>query len=196
MINNNENEINTGHYNFTDKNIFAQSLIHLINLYLPKNFIGVEIGTGFGTTACMIAQHCPNIQKLYTIDPYMPYTTSWVGEGTPFGEKEIDNAKIIAKHNIQFSGFKEKIELVELESKNALSMFKNESIDLLFYDSTQTIEIAYEDLGNWYKKIKTGGIVSGHCWKFLQDAILKFKNEIDSESILSIHDDVWTWIKK
>jgi predicted O-methyltransferase YrrM len=196
MINNKHNEINTGQYSFTDKNIFAQSLIHLINLYLPKNFIGVEIGTGFGTTACMIAQHCPNIQKLYTIDPYVPYTTSWIGEGIPFGEKEIDNAKILAKHNIQFSGFKEKIELVELESKHALSMFDNESIDLLFYDSAQTIEIAYEDLSNWYKKIKIGGIISGHCWKFLQDAILKFKNEIDSDSILSIHDDVWTWIKK
>ena len=196
MSNKKENKIDTGPYSFTDKTLFGQSLIHLINLYLPKNSIIVELGTGFGTTACRIAQHSPNIKKLYTIDPYVPYTTSWVGEGIPFGEKEIDNAKVIAKHNIQFSGFKEKIELIESGSDYALSMFDDESIDLLFYDSTQTIEIAYKDIYKWYKKIKTGGIISGHCWKFLQDGILKFKNEVDPENTLSIHDDVWAWIKK
>lgn len=196
MTNNKQNKINTGFYNFTDKNIFGQSLIHLINLHLPKNSTIVELGTGFGTTVCMLAQHCSNIKKIYTVDPYLPYTTSWVGDNIPFGEKEIDNARVIAKHNIQFSGFKEKIELIELESSHALSMFNNESIDLFFYDATQTKKIAYEDIKKWYKKIKTNGIISGHCWKFLQDEILKFKNNTDPESILSIYDDVWAWIKK
>ena len=196
MTNNKQNKINTGPYNFIDKNIFGQSLIHLINLSLPKNSIIVEIGTGFGTTACMIAQHCPNIEKLYTVDPYLPYSTSWTGDETPFGEKEIDNAKVVAKHNIKFSGFEKKIELVELESDYALSMFDDESIDLFFYDATRTTEIAYKDISKWYKKIKTNGVISGHCWKFLQNGILEFKNNIDSESILSIHDDVWAWVKK
>jgi predicted O-methyltransferase YrrM len=195
-MNNKENKINTGPYTFTDKNIFGQSLIHLINLYLPKNSIVVEIGTGFGTTACMLAQHCPNIKKIYTIDPYLPYTTSWVGDGIPFGEKEIDNLRIVAKHNIDFSGYKEKIELIKLKSKSALSMFDNESIDLLFYDATQTVDIAYTDIYEWYKKIKRKGIISGHCWNLLKDGILKFKSEIDNESSLSIYDDVWAWVKK
>ena len=195
-MNNKENKINTGPYIFTDKNIFGQSLIHLINLYLPKNSIVVEVGTGFGTTACMLAQHCPNIKKIYTIDPYLPYTTSWVGDGIPFGEKEIDNLRIVAKHNIDFSGYKEKIELINLKSKSALSMFDNESIDLLFYDATQTVDIAYTDIYEWYKKIKRKGIISGHCWNLLKDGILKFKSEIDNESSLSVYDDVWAWVKK
>jgi hypothetical protein len=117
MNNKKQNKIDTGPYFFTDKNIFGQSLIHLINLYLPKNSTIVELGTGFGTTASMFAQNCPNIKKIYTVDPYLPYTTSWVEDGIPFGEKEIDNAKIIAKHNFDFSGFKEKIELELLEKE-------------------------------------------------------------------------------
>ena len=196
MSNNKKNEIETGFYNFIDKNIFGQSLIHLINLNLPKDSIIVEVGTGYGTTTCMIAQHCPNIKKIYTIDPYTPYTTSWVETGNPFGEKEVDNAKIIAKHNIKFSGLKEKIELINSTSNSALSMFDNESIDLLFYDATQTVEIAYQDLFNWYKKIKIKGIISGHCWGLLNAGILKFKNTIDSDSVLSVYDDVWVWQKK
>lgn len=196
MNNKKENKIETGFYNFTDKNIFGQSLIHLINLYLPKNSIIVELGTGYGTTMCMIAQHCPNIKKIYTIDPYMPYITSWVGNNNPFGEKEVDNAKIIAKHNIEFSGFKEKIELINLTSDSALSIFDDESIDLFFYDATQTLEITQKDINDWYKKIKTNGIVSGHCWNLLQGAVLDFKKDVSQDSTLSIYDDVWAWIKK
>jgi hypothetical protein len=196
MNNNEENKINTGFYNFTDKNIFGQSLIHLINLYLPKNSIVVELGTGYGTTACMIAQNCPNIKKTYTVDPYMPYTTSWAEGNTPFGEKENDNSKIIAEHNIKFSGFKEKIEMIKLKSDVALQMFDDDSIDLLFYDATQTLEIAYQDFSKWYKKIKTNGIISGHCWSYLQDAIINFKKDLNQDSTISIHDNVWAWIKK
>ena len=196
MKNEKQNKIDTGPYFFTDKNIFGQSLIHLINLYLPKNSIIVELGTGFGTTASMIAQNCSNVKKIYTVDPYLPYTTSWVEGGIPFGEKEVDNAKIIAKHNFEFSGFKEKIELIDLTSDSALSMFDDESIDLLFYDATQTVEIAYSDIYKWYKKVKRKGIVSGHCWNLLKDGILKFKNNIDNEATLSIYDNVWAWVKK
>jgi hypothetical protein len=196
MNNNKENKIDTGFYSFTDKNIFGQSLIHLVNLYLPKNSTIVELGTGYGVTASMLAQNCPNIKKIYTVDPYMPYTTSWVENNNPFGEKEMDNAKIIAKHNIRFSGFEEKIELINLTSNSALSMFDDESIDLLFYDATQTLKIAYKDINDWYKKIKINGIISGHCWKLLQNAILDFKKDINQESMLSVYDDVWAWIKK
>ena len=196
MSNNKQNKIDTGFYNFTDKNIFGQSLIHLINLYLPKNSTIVELGTGFGTTSSMIVQNCLNVKKIYTVDPYLPYTTSWVEGGIPFGEKEVDNAKIIAKHNFEFSGFKQKIELINLTSDSALSMFDDESVDLLFYDATQTVEIAYSDIYKWYKKVKRKGIVSGHCWNLLKDGILKFKNNIDNETTLSIYDDVWAWIKK
>jgi len=196
MSNDKKNKIDTGFYNFTDKNIFGQRLIHLINLYLPKDSTVVELGTGFGTTASMIAQNCPNVKKIYTVDPYLPYTTEWVGEGNPFGEKEIGNAKMIAEHNVKFSGFKDKIELINLTSDSALSMFDDESIDLFFYDATQTTEIAYKDIYQWYKKIKRKGIVSGHCWNLLKDGILKFKNTIDSETTLSIYDNVWAWTKK
>jgi predicted O-methyltransferase YrrM len=190
------NEIDTGFYNFVDKNIYGQSLIHLINLYLPKNSTIVEVGTGAGTTVCMLAQHCPNIKKIYTVDPYIPYTTTWVENNDHFGKKEVDNLKILAKHNIKFSGFQEKIELINLKSDLALSMFDKESIDLLFYDATQSLEITHKDISNWYKKIKTDGIISGHCWNILQDAILNFKKNVDQDIIISVYDDVWAWIKK
>ena len=195
MNNKIKNDIDTGFYSFVGKDIYAQSLIHLINLYLPKNSIMVEVGTGYGQSSCMIAQHCQNINKIYTIDPYLPYTTSFE-ISTSFGKKEVDNVKIISEHNIRFSGVAEKINLLTVDSKSALLQFDEDSIDLLFYDATQSSSVAFNDISSWYKKVKSNGIVAGHCWSLIKDSVLKFKNSIDNNNILSVHDDVWAFIKK
>jgi len=185
--------INTGFYQFTSKDLFGQSLIHLINLYLPKNSIAVEIGTGQAQTACMLAQSCSNIKKLYTIDQYIPYENT--NGPAPVGEKEIDYLKIIAKHNIEFSGVKEKIELIELDCISSLKMFDDNSLDLIFYDINLDYDTTLEHLSKWYKKLKPNGIFSGHCWDVLQAPVLNFKNDINNNNLLSIYDNVWTWIK-
>ena len=186
--------IDSGFYTFIGKEIYAQSLIHLINLYLPKKSIMVEAGTGFGQTPCMIAQNCTNIETIYTIDPYLPYK-ALSDDSVFFGKKEIDNAKIIAKHNIEFSGFKEKIKSIELDCLSAISMFDDESVDLFFYDAAKSSSSATVELSAWYKKIKPGGIVSGHCWELIKDGILKFKNNVNNQNVLSVHDNVWAFIK-
>jgi predicted O-methyltransferase YrrM len=191
---NNDENIETDFYQFTSKEIFGQSLIHLINLYLPKDSIVVELGTGYGQTACMIAQQCKDIKTIYTIDPYLPYKTSF-NPNDNFGKKEVENAKLVAKHNIEFSGSKDKIKLIVEDCKTAISNFKNNSIDLLFYDASRNDDATNEDLLMWYKKIKTGGIISGHCWNELRNGIIRFKNEINNKNRLSIYDNVWVFKK-
>jgi SAM-dependent methyltransferase len=192
--NNTYDNIDSGFYIFGGKEIYAQSLIHLINLYLPKNSTVVELGTGYGQTACMIAQLCPTVKTIYTVDPYLPYRTFFKDNGF-FGKKEVENAKMIAKHNIEFSGFQEKIKLIDSDCLSSISMFEDESIDLLFYDATQSSNSALSDLSSWYGKVKPGGIISGHCWELLKNGIEKFKYNIKNENHLSIHDDVWAFIK-
>jgi predicted O-methyltransferase YrrM len=191
---NNDKDVENNFYDFTSKDILGQSLIHLINLYLPKDSVIVELGTGYAQTSCMIAQHCKNIKAIYTIDPYLPYKTSF-NENSNFGKKEVENAKLIAKHNIEFSGFKDKINLIIKDCKTAISDFKNNSIDLLFYDASRNDNATNEDLLMWYKKIKNDGIISGHCWYELKNGILKFKNDINNKNELSIYDNVWVFKK-
>ena len=187
------NKINTGFYNFSSKELFGQSLIHLINLYLPQDSIVVEIGTGQAQTSCMLAQRCPNIKELYTIDPYLPCEN--INGLAPFGEKEIDYLKIIAKHNIEFSGVKEKIKLIELDCVSALEIFEDNSLDLIFYDINLDYETSFEHLSKWYKKLKPNGIFSGHCWDILQLSALNFKDNVKNKNMLSIYDNAWAWIK-
>lgn len=187
------NNFDTGMYKFTSKEIFGQSLLHLISLYLPKDFVAVEIGTGHGQTSCMIAQSCSNLKKIYTIDPYLPYRN--LNGPAPVGKKEIDNIKIVAKHNIEFSGVKEKIEMVEEDCTSSLFMFEDNSLDLIFYDINLDENTTLKHLTNWYKKLKPNGIFAGHCWNVLERPILKYKKSINNNNLLSVYDNVWAWIK-
>jgi len=190
---NNNNEINTGFYTFINKNIFGQSLIHLINLYLPKDSVIVEIGALEAQTSCMIAQNCSNIKKIYTIDQYLPYENKY--GPFPMGKKEIEFARMVAKHNIDFSGFKEKIDLIESDCISSLDMFEDNSIDLIFYDINLDYNTSLNHISKWYKKLKPNGIFSGHCWDVLQKPILDFRKNIKNENTLSVHDNAWAWIK-
>jgi SAM-dependent methyltransferase len=186
--------IDTGPYDFISKDINVQSLIHLMNLHLPKDFIAVEIGVWYAQATCMIAQNCTNIKKIYGIDPYVPYEK--ILDNSTVGEKEINFAKNLAKHNIEFSGVKDKIELLELDSTSALNKFDDKSIDFIFIDCPKEYDEQINDLSEWYKKIKSGGIISGHDWSVISKSIVDFKNNIKDHNLISIIDDVWVWIKK
>jgi predicted O-methyltransferase YrrM len=187
------NNIDTKFYNFDSPEIFGQSLIHLINLYLPKDSVIVEIGTGQAQTSCLIAQKCSNIKTIYTIDQYIPYEN--INGPAPIGEKEIDYMKIVAKHNIEFSGIKEKIKLLEMDCMASLQTFDDNSLDLIFYDINLDYETTIKHLSGWYKKLKPNGIFSGHCWDVLESPVLNFKNSINNNNLLSVYNNVWAWLK-
>lgn len=179
-------------YEFNNKDINGQSLIHLINLFLPKESVIVEIGSWYAQTACMIAQQCHNVKKIYTVDPYKPFYNSFVQIGVD--EKQMDFAKLLAKHNIYYSGQNNKIELIEQESLEFVKSIADESIDLIFLDAEVNSDLAYKDLFAWYPKIKNGGIFSGHDWQKLKHIVTDF-NLKNNGSNISVSDDVWAWVK-
>lgn len=180
-------------YIFNSKEILGQSLIHAINLSLPKQSTIVEIGTWYAQTACMIAQKCNNVSTIYTVDPYVPYYNYL--SNMEVNKKDIEFAKMTAKHNIQYSGFSEKIKLIESTSIIFAKTIKDESIDLVFLDSEIDKKSAIDDMNAWYPKLKPGGILCGHHYSQIEDMVFNFKNKIGNKNILSINDDVWAWVK-
>lgn len=183
----------TNNYMFDSKEIFGQSLIHLINLYLPKNSVILEIGTWYAQTACMIAQNCNNVSKIYTVDPYK-YYYNWLSN-VEIDEKQLDIAKSMAKHNIKFSGCEEKIELIEKDSNDFVKDINDNSIDLIFLDSEVSKKSSLNDMELWYPKVKIGGVFSGHHFNQIQDVVHDFKNKVNNKNFLSVNDNVWAWIK-
>ena len=188
--------------NFNTKEVDGQSLIHLINLLPNESLIGAEIGVMFAKSFCTFLQQCPKIKKMYGVDFYKPYTDylKIVYDGTPgysFDEKASENIKLVAMHNIKWSGYAEKVKFLEMDSTDATNLILDGELDFIFLDRYTTPQQVYKDLNDWYDKVKIGGIFAGHDWNCdsVREAVNKFRLEKKITSTMSCFDNTWVWIK-
>ena len=159
----------------------VKSIIHCINLH-GDNLVGAEIGVHVGESFLTLLQTCPNISKLYGVDPYVPYIDYLKEEGQSFDpmvvdEKEIEYIKLVSYHRQKFSGHKDKIVFYEMDSIEASKKVEDKSLDFIFIDSYCSFEQAKDDIKVWYPKVKDGGIFAGHDWNMplVRLAVTKFR---------------------
>ena len=179
----------------------VKSIIHCINLH-GDNLVGAEIGVHVGESFLTLLQTCPNISKLYGVDPYVPYVDYLKEEGQSFDpmvvdEKEIEYIKLVSYHRQKFSGHKDKIVVYEMDSIEASKTVEDKSIDFIFIDSYCSLEQAKNDIKVWYPKVKDGGIFAGHDWNMplVRLAVTKFRENENINSRMSTYDDTWIWYK-
>lgn len=131
--------------------------VGLIDLFKEKRFkVGVEIGTDWGGYARDICNRYPEL-KLYTIDPWIPYNEGNEAKNAiNMIEFEYEARRLLAPYNC---------EILKMTSMEAVKKFEDESIDFVFIDGNHEYEYVYEDIIEWTKKVKKGGIVCGHDYK-------------------------------
>lgn len=190
------------YYNFNDKCVDGQSIIHLINLLPQESVVGAEIGVFAAKTFCTFLQQCNNISKLYGVDSYKPYSDylKIQYDGTPaysVDEKQIEAIKQAAYHNIKWSGYQEKAEFLEMDSSEAALQITDNELDFVFVDTYMTEDQVFNDLNDWYSKVRPGGIFSGHDWNCdsVQNAVNRFRHNNNIETRMSCFDATWVWIK-
>ena len=52
--------------------------------------------------------------------------------------------------------------MIRCLSKNAVKLFKDESLDFVYIDANHAYDFVKEDLEMWWPKIKKGGYICGH----------------------------------
>lgn len=129
--------------------------VGLIDLFKEKGFkVGVEIGTDRGYYARDICKRFPEV-KLFTIDPYIPFTEGDEVKDQQEMNKRYQEAQEVLK---PYSN----CELIKSTSMIIAKSFKPQSIDFVFIDGDHRYEAVYEDIVEWSKIVKKGGIVAGH----------------------------------
>ena len=113
--------------------------------------VGVEIGVYKGE---FTEKLCKAGLKVYGIDPYITY------KNYRKHSKEID-------YEIMYNGAKElekkhDCTIIRKTSMDALEDFEDESLDFVYIDGNHSIPYITQDIYEWSRKIKSGGIVSGH----------------------------------
>jgi len=157
---------------------------------LGDNITGCEIGASIGVSTIYILDNVHAIKKMYTIDPF---------DGTI----NLQLAKQFFLKNISEPDYNEKIVFIEKTSDDAVNDIADNELDFVFIDGLHTTEQVYKDILNYYPKLRSGGLISGHDWPMLgrvvENGVFNALEELNiTRDKLQITADTscWYWTKE
>jgi len=158
------------------------------------NITGVEIGTCRAESTAYLLEECPNIKKLYTLDPFAEFT-DWVGT---IKQEIQDKWKAIAEKNLAPYG--DRVEMLQIYSADAVNFdgFFAESLDFVFIDGDHSYEGVLADLQGFYPFLRKGGIFAGHDYQMtsVRNALLQFRSDAKiTIPINRVDNQAWFWHK-
>lgn len=122
---------------------------HLPTLFMELGYrTGAEIGVARGAYSEKL---CQAGLRIYAID-------AWTN---PRNQKVMDGhyeeaRQRLAPHDHQ---------IIRCYSMDAVKMFKNDSLDFVYVDANHRFAPFTNDIAGWSKKVRPGGIVSGHDFR-------------------------------
>lgn len=163
---------------------------------LPQFFIdkGLKVGAEIGVLRGEFTEKlCKAGLKMYAVDP-------WIADKNHL-KADPDYQKI---RNALFKSATNRLKpydctIIRKTSMDALEDFEDESLDFVYIDANHHFRFIAEDIVEWEKKVRKGGIVSGHDYHitpkcqvpFVVDAYVKaFGVELSVTE-----DDNWYFIK-
>lgn len=119
--------------------------------------VGVEIGVDKGSFSRVI---CTKKElTLYGVDPWLDYD-GYID--TINKDRAEYNYKTAQRRLAPYKNFI----IVRKTSMEAVNDFVNESLDFVYIDGNHGFKFVTEDIYEWSKKVKKGGVISGHDFGF------------------------------
>lgn len=176
-----------------------RELIHMLAERGAK--YGVEVGTDHGQYAQQLLEGIPGL-NLTCVDPYVPYT-----EGNEVHtQEEMD--KIYEEALRRTDNSSGNCVFIKETSMVGKEFFADDSLDFVFVDGNHSYSYVLEDITEWYKKVKPGGIIAGHDYKVdpvndygVIEAVEKFTTDNNISPWFVLHAggklvDCWLIIKQ
>jgi predicted O-methyltransferase YrrM len=121
---------------------------------------GVEIGVCEGIYSRILCEEIPGL-KLYGVDPYVNYV-AFEDESTPIYRARKEHYERLFESTQDYLEEFPNYEFVRKYSMDAVLDFEDESLDFVYIDGDHEYNHVIEDIREWSKKIKKGGIIAGH----------------------------------
>lgn len=118
---------------------------------------GVEVGVEQGIYTEILCQANPNAE-IHGVDPWLVYPEY----REHISQENIDVLYLKAKTRLQqfpncilWRGF----------SSEVVKEFKDNSLDFVYIDANHTLQFVIQDIAEWSRKIRKGGIIAGHDYR-------------------------------
>lgn len=129
--------------------------------------VGAEVGVAQGDHAKTLCDENPGV-KLYCVDIWGQYPG--YNEYTDRIDRYYKEAEAkLSPYNTAF---------VKKFSMDAVKDFADESLDFVYIDGAHDFKNVADDISEWTKKVKIGGIVFGHDYKRSRDTHGKYPVDV------------------
>jgi hypothetical protein len=131
---------------------------NLTKLFAELDFkSGLELGVEEGLYTEILCRENPQAM-IYGVDPWRSYP----GYREHVSQTQLDGFyEGTRKRLVPYGNYK----LIKKFSMEAVHDFEDESLDFVYLDGNHTLKYIINDLIEWSKKVRKGGIVSGHDYR-------------------------------
>lgn len=136
---------------------------------ISKTMTVCEVGSYEGISSVLLSHYC---KKLYCVDI--------------FSEEKYENT-----FDKNIANFSNNVEKIKSLSKDALDLFEDKSLDVVYVDASHDYENALFDIANWKNKIKNNGLMSGHDYHKDCQGVIDAVNEIFGKPDKVYEDSSW-----
>ncbi len=112
---------------------------------------GAEIGVAEGRYSQVLCQNIPDL-KLIAVDSWDNYRTIRRAVGSSKTGEELTKERLLPFKAI----------IIKKTSMDAVKDITDESLDFVYIDADHSYQAIKDDIREWSKKVRKGGIVSGH----------------------------------
>jgi predicted O-methyltransferase YrrM len=134
----------------------------LLNYFKYKTMI--EIGVQQGGFAMTLLSQWPEFKHYYGIDPWEQQKNYKDGNNLDTDKQSKLYQQTLKLLTEEYG--KTRITLIRNYSTQALTKFKNESIDFIYVDARHDYCGSSEDINNYYPVLRCGGMMAGHDFQF------------------------------
>lgn len=124
--------------------------------------IGAEIGIFKGRFCNRLLKNLPGIKKYYCIDPWEHDSAYKKTLRAKSNENKSSLQHAFKTFTNSTDKWKHKRIILRMTSMEALEHVPDNHLDWVFIDGNHSYEYAKPDIIGWSKKVKVGGLISGH----------------------------------
>ena len=154
---------------------------------------GAEIGVAEGKHSRMICEQVPEV-KMLCVDPWLRYRGNPRGGPQAQHDRNYDIAKrVLAPHNVT---------LYKGMSMDAVRDVPVGSLDFVFIDGHHGFDWVIQDIIEWSRRVRSGGIVAGHDyyqfqWAGVVEAVNAYTaaHGITEWFVTMEREPSWFWVK-
>ena len=144
----------------------------------------VEVGTGKGTNAKYLLDHCPDIILIEVA--YYP------GEITLTCRSADEKAKRMWLRRIK--PHRSRVDIIAKPSVEAAKKIKDQSVDVVFIDADHAYESVIQDVLAWCSKVKRGGLLCGHDYAHPRfPGVKRAVDEVAGQNVQAFNCADWVW---